>query len=181
MIKLTLSIILIFNGLVIAGINQQLYTSFYLNQYKKIINAFIEPQEWRINMNLDRKITEGIKHDIVDQKIEYYLTDEKFLKICVKQLNRNITLGEEYYYYSPDGKLIMAETENKNNEKFVYLYDDDNPIYYARVKKVNGQYQYDEPDFKELAKGDEYDALTLLKESINYYNTTQNFMNNLPH
>ncbi len=181
MTKLIVSLILIFNGLLLAGNNQELYPSFYLKQYEKITSAYIGSQEWRINMNLDRKITESVKRDIIDQKIEYFLTEENFLKISVKQLIRNIILDEEYFYYSPDGKLIMAETVNKNNEKFIYLYNDDNPIYYTRVKKVNGQFKYDELNFKELVKGEEYDALTLLKESINYYNATQDYLDNLPH
>jgi len=181
MFKLILSLVFILNGLLLAESIEDADTSFYLKQYEKITSAFIEPQEWRINMNLDRKLTESVKHDIIDQKVEYFLTDDKYLKVSVKQLIRNIILDEEYFYYAPDGKLIMAETVSKNNEKFIYLYNDDNPIYYAKVKEVNGQFNYDELDFRELAKGEEYDAVALLKESINFYNVTQDYLNNLPH
>ena len=181
MTKLIVCSIFIFSGLLMAQDNSDPYPSFYLQQYQKITGAFIDPNEWRINMNLDRKIAESKKHDIIDQKIEYFLTEENFLKISVKQLIRNIILDEQYFYYSPDGKLIMAETVNKNNEKFVYLYSDDNPIYYAKVKKINGQFKYDELDFKELAKGEEYDAIALLKESVNFYDSTQEYLNTLPH
>lgn len=181
MTKLIVGIIFIFSGLLLAQDNQDPYPSFYFEQYQKITDAFIDPYEWRINMNLDRKITESVKHDTIDQKIEYFLTDENFLKLSVKQFIRNIILDEEYFYYSPDGKLIMAETISKNNEKFIYLYNDDNPIYYAKVKKVDGEFKYDELDFKELAKGEEYDAVALLKESINFYNATQDYLNTLPH
>ncbi|MEJ2544400.1 MAG: hypothetical protein P8Y99_10070 [Calditrichaceae bacterium] len=181
MTKLVVGIIFIFSGLLLAQDNQDLYPSFYLKQYEKITSAFIEPSEWRTHMSLDRKIAESEKHDIIDQKIEYFLTDENFLKISVKQLIRNIVLDEEYFYYSPDGKLIMAETISKHNIKYIYLYDDDNPIYYAKVKKVNGAFKYDELDFKELAKGEEYDAKALLNESINFYNATQDYLDTLPH
>ena len=180
MIKIILGIVLIFGGYLFADNGQNDYTSYYLEKYEMITGIFENQNDWRINMQLDRKFSKDVKQDIFDQKINYYMTDDKYLKISVKQLIRNVLMKEDYFYYTPQGKLMMAETESPNKEKYIFLYDDDNPIFYSKVKWSEGAYHYDELEFKQLIQGQEKDAIALLKNSVNFYNTTQEFLDNLP-
>jgi hypothetical protein len=170
---------LLLNIQLIAGTNKNADRLKYLESYKQITARFLYPDEIVVNMHLSRQINKTKTENNSVEVLVYQQTFDHYLKILQITMQNQLPVKEKHYYYAPDGELIMAENEVNHFERIIYLYDKDNPIIYSKSDWNSNQEQYDEVDFGTMKKSEDSEALKLLRNSVDLYNSTQGFLDKL--
>ena len=149
-------------------------------KYQKVLNIFKKADEMKINMQMDRTYLSKQLQNNPEQIFTVLYTKDNYLKITISDLKEDSVASQKNFYFTPDGKLAIAETTNLEKTRKTFLYDEDNPTLFMQSGKNEKMSQQMKSFFEELPHNEENTALALLKDSVGYYNATKEFIDNLP-